>query len=154
MSRLSLEYSMHAYGDSEVTPESISDLIVTMCMQHCDYEWGDSLTACASSLVNALDHLRAQEQDDERDDDQPHASTPTFRGAVEVEDEFNRLYAQVCKSAGQYCDTECSAWVDGWPTDCWWHKTELLRLARLVAGRDEHVRRQLRAEFLKHEGGK
>ncbi len=150
MSRLSLEYSIFAYGDNEVAAADISDMVVRLCMQHDDYCWGDDLRHAVHSLVNAVDGMRHHEEFAEGDDDNP-PEISSFSGADAVEDEFNRLYARVCKAAGQYCDPECSAWVNGWPTDCRWHKEELRRLARLVAGRDEHVRRQLREEFLKHK---
>jgi hypothetical protein len=146
MSRLSLEYSIFAYGDDEVTADAVSDLVVRLCMQRGDYTMSEDESRAVAHLVNAVDDMRCDEDGDEK------PATKYFTGAAVVEDEFNRLYSQVCKAAGHYCDTECSAWVEGWPTDCRWHKTELLRLARLVAGRDEHVRRQLRAEFLKHRG--
>jgi hypothetical protein len=142
---MSLEYSMFRFSDDYPTAESLSELVMQVCMGGNNQ--GDEHCRLIRSLVEAAHELRWIEAEEDAEDED-EVEVPAVREPGYL---FMDKYAKACKKIGEPCDAGDAWWEDWWPTDCPWHPDDIARLARLKAGETRAVRRQLREEFLKHK---
>lgn len=141
---MSLEYSMFRFADDYPTAESLSEILMQVCMNEHGGEMEGVIIRC---LSDALWHLRTIEATEEAEDED-EVDIPSVREPGRL---FMELYAKSCKAIGEPCEDGDAWWEDWWPTNCLWHPDDIARLARLKAGETRSVRRQLREAFAKHK---
>lgn len=140
---MSLEYSMFRFADDYPTAEGLSEMIMQVCM---DEHGTDVHGEIVKRLVDAAWFMRCVESMKATGEDDPDIPNVRDPGSL-----FMEQYAKACKRMGEPCEDGDAWWEDWWPTDCLWHRSDVVRLARLKAGETKTVRRQLRAAFAKHK---
>jgi hypothetical protein len=142
---MSLEYSMFRFSDDYPTADSLSEMIMQVCM---DEDRGDCEHAerLISALVKAAYQLRYMEA--AADDDDGEADIPIVNDPADV---FINRYTLITKRAGMEYTVGDAWWEDWWPTDCPWHPADITHLARLKVGESQSLRRQLRQMFADKE---
>lgn len=146
---MSLEYSMFRFSDDYPTAETLSEMVMQVCMDE-DRADNDSTQRLIRALVRATNELRYQEAieaaDELEDDDEV-----CVRQVENPGERFMDRYARECKKIGEPCNEGDAWWEDWWPTDCPWHPDDVARLARLKAGEARAFRRAMREELAQHK---
>lgn len=142
MSNYGFEYNLFSLGNEEVSEDTLSEMVISLCMQD-DIGDPEHFEDMLRHLINALDCFRRNQNAMADSDDQKPINL-----VEKPEDLFMELYEKFCDKAGiAVCDGD-AWWEDHWPLKACWHRKEIVRLVCLQIGKVEVHRRAI-CEWMK-----